>query len=134
MPSSVWSRHPRFTLSILVALCMTTLVLLGQNNFQGGDSHSHFAISLKDDSLSARLERADHIYNKVLKDRQGLIQKFGPSASDVVPSVSYIFNLLSFAPNVYSQFPSRSTSLARIHNLGFLPTSLQLSTRSRAHR
>ena len=85
MPS-VWARHPRFSLLVLVALCITTLVLLGQSNFQEGSSgYTHYATTLKDDSLASRLERADDIYIKVLKDRKGLIQKFGPSANDVIP-------------------------------------------------
>ena len=94
---AVWSRHPRFSLS-LTTLILVTFVLLNQNNSQEDSSrHSHYSTPLKDNSLPARLKRADTIYNKVLKDRKGLIQKFGPSASDVhswVPCIS----ILIFAP------------------------------------
>ena len=61
---------------------MTTLVLLGQNISDAPGRRE--SVLLQDDTLTARLQRAEQIYNKVLKDRQGLIQKFGPLPSDVV--------------------------------------------------
>lgn len=36
-----------------------------------------------DNGLPKRVERSDRIYNKVLRDRQAMIKKFGPTADDV---------------------------------------------------
>jgi hypothetical protein len=75
----VWQRHPRYSLLILAVLA-TTLYLLVP--FQQETLTSSF-VTMTDNDLPNRMERANQIYNKVLEDRKGLIQKFGPTPKDI---------------------------------------------------
>lgn len=75
----VWSRHPRYSLFILVVLATTFYLLTPLNQ----EPFPTSLFVMKDNDLSNRVYRAHHIYNKVLEDRKGLINKFGPSPKDI---------------------------------------------------
>lgn len=66
---SLWQRHPRYAM-LLVAVLITTFYLL-------------VPTGPRDNSLQSRLKHSKAIYSKVLKDRRGLIKKFGPQPKDI---------------------------------------------------
>ncbi|KAL0952968.1 hypothetical protein HGRIS_007179 [Hohenbuehelia grisea] len=72
----VWNRHPRFALFIFVVICGTLFVL----NSPFSDP---IPLVLSDPGLAGRLQRSNHIYDKVLRDRKELIKKFGPTPEDI---------------------------------------------------
>ncbi len=76
----IWTRHPRYTLLVLAVL-VTTLYLLNTYQETPTVKASRY---IHDAGLSARLQRADAIYEKTLRDRKGLIKMFGPSSSDIM--------------------------------------------------
>jgi len=73
--AGLWQRHPRYTMLVIVALITTFYLLVPA----GPPRPFH----LRDNSLQSRLEHSKAIYSKVLKDRTGLIKKFGPSAKEI---------------------------------------------------
>ncbi|KAF8890931.1 methyltransferase domain-containing protein [Infundibulicybe gibba] len=76
----VWQRHPRYSIFVFVVLA-TTFYLL--NPYQQDIPQFRPSIELHDKSLPGRLSRADKTYAKLLRDRQALIKKFGPTPKDV---------------------------------------------------
>ena len=80
---SLFVQHIRFTLLILLTI-LTDLFLL----FSGPPVMQPWHLS--DAGLPARLERSHKIYEKLLKNRQELIKKFGPHPKDVVKWVSNV--------------------------------------------
>lgn len=75
----VWQRHPRYSILILAVLA-TTLYLLVPIQHEG---IAPPLFTMTDNDLPNRMERAHRIYDKVLKDRKVLIEKFGPSPKDI---------------------------------------------------
>lgn len=71
-------RNPRNAL-ILFALVAGALYL-----FSSSGSPSAQRFGYVDESLPARVRNGERIYQKTVGGRQGLIQKFGPTAQDVV--------------------------------------------------
>lgn len=88
MPPSVWSRHPRYIVLVGLIVCATFYLLTTDvSSFPPPpytSSSNVYEVTLKDQGLPGRVARADKIYNKFLGDRQGLIQKFGPSPEDIM--------------------------------------------------
>jgi hypothetical protein len=70
----VWQRHPRYTILVTVALITAFYLLV---------PHGPPAFIIKDNALATRVERSIEIYDKLLKNRQGLIKKFGPQPKDI---------------------------------------------------
>ncbi|TCD62167.1 hypothetical protein EIP91_007273 [Steccherinum ochraceum] len=79
MSSMIFQRHPRYALLVFVILAGTVWLL-----FSDGGHVSQAGV--RDLSLSARLDRAEKIYQKTLKGRQGLIKKFGPTPNQIAIS------------------------------------------------
>lgn len=73
------SRHPRYFLTI-VLLMVTTIYVLSLSY----PTLPPVIVSWGASDLADRVEKAERIYDKVLHDRQGLIQKFGPTPNDVL--------------------------------------------------
>ncbi|KAJ6593776.1 methyltransferase domain-containing protein [Mycena capillaripes] len=103
--SRVWQRHPRYSLFIFVVLA-STLYLLGpyQTSLPPLNSSNRAWIA---HDLPSRLARSEHIYQKLLKDRQGLIKKFGPTPKNVVlfpPNVAPwpAYTVWDFFPAAYN--------------------------------
>ena len=88
MSRIVWQRHPRYALSVLVILVTTFYFLNPYETSQPLLAPPPSVASHNEHDLPTRMERAETIYNKVLRDRQGLIRKFGPTPSDVAMCVS----------------------------------------------
>jgi len=78
MPS-VWQRHPRFTLLILVVLAITLYLFVPINH----ESTVQPLFDMIDNDLPSRMERAHRIYSKVLENRKKLIDRFGPTPKDI---------------------------------------------------
>ena len=74
--AAAWLRHPRYSLLILVTL-ISTFYLLFVPRQQTQFFH------LQDSSLDARIQRSHTIYDKLLAQRQGLLNKFGPNPKDI---------------------------------------------------
>ncbi|KAH8082829.1 methyltransferase domain-containing protein [Cristinia sonorae] len=83
--STVFHRHPRYAVLVFAILAGTVWLLFA-------DSHGPILQSgSRDLSLSARVSRAENIYQKILKGRKGLIGKFGPTPEKITmfpPDVS----------------------------------------------
>lgn len=58
-----------------------------------------------DARLSTRVANAELAYREVVKKRQSLVHKYGPSPSEIVPYVLDPFFHESFLINVLSRFP-----------------------------
>ena len=71
--ASVWLRHPRYSLLLLVTLITTFYLLFVPH---GGPTYVQ-------DSLETRVRRSHKIYEKFLVQRQGLIEKWGPDPNDI---------------------------------------------------
>lgn len=80
--AAIWSRHPRYAL-LLFAVLATTFYLLAPPPFPPPPHHLR-GPHIVDNTLPARLARADAIYEETLRDRKGLIEKFGPTPKDVM--------------------------------------------------
>jgi len=80
MPS-VWQRHPRYFIAVAMVI-LTTIYLL--NPYQSPLRTDLYEISIRDSELPARLERAERVYSKGVGDRREMIQKFGPTARDIL--------------------------------------------------
>lgn len=92
-----FARHPRFTIFVVLALCGVFYLLS-----PGPAQYGYLSRPWKeyDGNLPARMERAHDIYDKLLKDRQGLIKKHGPHPKDIV---KYVINV-QLAKVVYLTF------------------------------
>lgn len=75
----VWQRHPRCSLLILGVLATTLYLLVPINH----EFTTPPLFNMIDNDLPNRMERAHHIYNKVLVNRKKLIDRFGPSPKDI---------------------------------------------------
>lgn len=80
MPS-ILQRHPRYSLLSGFLLLATFLLLASQH----APPPPAFIINAGgQESLDERLDRAESIYQRVLRDRQGLIERFGPTPDKVM--------------------------------------------------
>lgn len=80
MPS-ILQRHPRYSLLSGFLLLATFLLLASQH----APPPPAFTINAGgQESLDERLDRAESIYQRVLRDRQGLIERFGPTPDKVM--------------------------------------------------
>ena len=75
--AGIWTRHPRYAVLVTVALVTALYMLLPMSPSSPG------MYTLKDSTLPSRVQRSIMIYDKLLKARQGLIKKFGPSPKDI---------------------------------------------------
>lgn len=90
MPS-VFSRHPRYALFTGFLLLVTFLLLASQHTPPPFAPHE-FAIT-QGNYLQDRLAASEHTYQRMLKDRQGLIEKFGPTRDKIMMYVAFLFRL-----------------------------------------
>ncbi|KAF5329604.1 hypothetical protein D9619_009389 [Psilocybe cf. subviscida] len=107
----VWSRHPRYSILVAVALLTTFYLLLPESLPAYRRTY--------DADLHGRVERSKAIYNKVLKDRKGLIKKFGegdPKKIDLFPP-----DVSPWPPyTVWDFFPAAFNCPHEIERLGAL--------------
>ncbi|EPQ55518.1 hypothetical protein GLOTRDRAFT_121112 [Gloeophyllum trabeum ATCC 11539] len=78
MPS-VLQRHPRYSLFVLLVLSGTLYMLATDSLWGYGSPH----VVTYDPSLSSRIAKSEMIYERMLKKRQQLIERFGPSPKDI---------------------------------------------------
>jgi hypothetical protein len=137
--TGIWTRHPRYTFAGGLLSIVLFLFLITSPPHPSSSSLGAYRWQSRPDSdLSSRLALSNSIYNEFLQDRQGLIKKFGPTKEDVALCVVYLGCALLFkshhANQSITQLLPRCSALARIHSLGLLPSSVQLSTRSSEDR
>ncbi|THH01271.1 hypothetical protein EW145_g6945 [Phellinidium pouzarii] len=82
MPS-VFQRHPRYALFSGFIILATFLLLAAQHAPPLEPPSYIDAYVPNPNALESRLAQAEHTYQKMLVDRQGLIQKFGPTSDKV---------------------------------------------------
>jgi hypothetical protein len=80
--ATVWLRHPRYSLLILVTLISTFYLLFVPRNP---------SFHLQDNTLVNRVQRSHAIYDKVVAQRQGLLKKFGPNPKDIALYIAVSF-------------------------------------------
>jgi hypothetical protein len=78
----VWQRHPRYAVFVFVVI-LTTFYLLNPY-YQPPPLSDGPLIPISDLTLSSRLARSENGYQKMLEQRKGLIQRFGPLPKDVL--------------------------------------------------
>ena len=77
-------RHPKFTLGIGFLVLCTFLLLANRQPFEPRSTDVSFEQSHGDvPSLRTRLKNAETAYQDMLKQRKGLIHKFGPSTDKI---------------------------------------------------
>ncbi|KAG8215373.1 hypothetical protein J3R82DRAFT_8971 [Butyriboletus roseoflavus] len=74
---------------------LTTIYLL--NPYQTPLRTDLYEISIRDNELPARLERAERVYSKLVGDRREMIRRFGPTARDISMYANHFY--LRFQPN-----------------------------------
>lgn len=79
-PISILQRHPRYSLLSGFLLLSTFLLLASQHV----PPPPPLIVNYGMDNLEERLDRAEVIYQRTLRDRQGLIQRFGPTPDKVM--------------------------------------------------
>jgi hypothetical protein len=109
----VWQRHPRYFL--LVALVLTTTFFL-LSPYESPLSTDSYAAYIRDNTLPARLERSERVYQKVIAGRKDLIQRYGPNSRDIVMCVPPAHYSCCGELNIF-QVPTRQGSMASIHCL-----------------
>ena len=77
--ATVWVRHPRYSLLILVSLITTFYLLFVPHE----EPVKSFKFLVQDDSLKTRVQRSHTIYDKFLVQREGLLKKWGPEPKDI---------------------------------------------------
>ena len=75
--ATVWLRHPRYSLLILVTLITTFYLLFVPHQPPIQPFH------VQDNSLESRVQRSHTIYDKLLIQREGLLKKWGPNPKDI---------------------------------------------------
>ena len=70
--TTVWLRHPRYSLLILLTLITTFYLLFVPHERPIQSFH------IQDNSLKTRVQRSHTIYDKFLVQREGLLKKWGP--------------------------------------------------------
>jgi len=75
--ATVWLRHPRYSLLILVTLITTFYLLFVPHQQPIQTFH------VQDNSLETRVQRSHTIYDKLLVQREGLLKKWGPNPKDI---------------------------------------------------
>ncbi|KAF9523667.1 methyltransferase domain-containing protein [Crepidotus variabilis] len=110
-----FARHPRFTIFVVLALCGVFYLLS-----PGPAQYGYLSRPWKeyDGNLPARMERAHDIYDKLLKDRQGLIKKHGPHPKDIV---NFPPDVAPWPPyTVWDYFPAAFNCPHEVDRLGAL--------------
>ncbi|EGN91733.1 hypothetical protein SERLA73DRAFT_192086 [Serpula lacrymans var. lacrymans S7.3] len=82
MPA-IWQRHPRYFL-IIVIIVSATFFLLSPYQSSLQTDPALYAATIRDDSLPARVERAERVYTRMTDDRRELIKKHGPTPADIL--------------------------------------------------
>ena len=98
--ATVWLRHPRYSLIILVTL-ITTCYLLFVPHEQPTPS-----FLVQDDSLETRVQRSHTIYDKLLIQREGLLKKWGPNPKDIALYVVLFPFMVAASELLVVQFPA----------------------------
>lgn len=79
---------------------LTTIYLL--NPHQSPFRSDLYEISIRDNELPARLERAERVYSKSVGERKEMIGRFGPTARDISMYVNH-----SYLPFQFQRIPFR---------------------------
>lgn len=79
---AIWQRHPRYFIFVAVVLVLT-FITLGPVPLPGRGEPLVVYGTVGDHNLPERIERSERIYQKTLKDREGLIKQFGPTPDDI---------------------------------------------------
>lgn len=93
---------------------LTTIYLL--NPYQSPLRTDLYEISIRDNELPARLERAERVYSKVVGDRKEMIRKFGPTARDISMYANHFYLRLQPKRNSF-QVPARQGTMATLYRL-----------------
>ncbi|PPQ65698.1 hypothetical protein CVT24_012116 [Panaeolus cyanescens] len=114
--AGIWQRHPRYTAFVTLGLMITLYMLY--SNTDGPVPASSKVFILQDSTLPSRVQRAHEIYDDMLKQREGLIKKFGPKPKDIE---LFPENKAPWPPyTVWDFFPAAFTCPHEIQRLGAL--------------
>ena len=75
--ASIWKRHPRYTLLLVIILLATCFILVPP-----GPAFKPVMFADEPD-LHHRLARSEDLYEQALVARAALLRRFGPSPEDV---------------------------------------------------
>jgi hypothetical protein len=82
MPGVFCQRHPRYVFFVALII-LTTVYLLNSNQVPPALVTLRGPANVYDTTLPARVVRAENIYDRVLRGRQSLIKRFGPTPHDI---------------------------------------------------
>lgn len=146
MPIS-FLRHPKYTIITALGLC-TIFYLLAPS---GNTTDVAKPWNEYDSDLPLKIDKSHLIYDKMLKDRQAMIKKFGPHPRDILKYVlkyppfltTTKRSSLSFPPDkspwpAYTICKPEFVGLQKLRNWrcrrGLLSGSVQLPSRNRSSR
>ena len=116
--ATVWIRHPRYSLLIVVTLITTFYLLFVPH-------HEELAFGIPDTSLASRVRRSHAIYDKFLVQRKGMIKKWGPEPKDIS---LYVVTRVFFSLFIKGPRSKRCVSADSLltYHLGLLTLSVSL--------
>lgn len=82
MAGSVFIRHPRYAIVLAFLLASSLYLILPLSGPPGGFTPLRFANNDFTD-LSYRMAQAEVIYERTIQERAGLIERYGPKASEI---------------------------------------------------
>ncbi|KAF5339969.1 hypothetical protein D9611_012433 [Ephemerocybe angulata] len=80
MAAAVWNRHPKYAILVVVAILTTVYLLVP---YSGPVNTARYDIVTRGADLVSRIQQSHDIYDRLLKNRKGLIKKFGPNPADI---------------------------------------------------
>ena len=105
MPS-VFSRHPRYALFTGFLILATFLLLAAQHAPPPPPPPSLEGLIIHGNALQERLAMSERAYQKMLRDRQGLIEKFGPTREKIMMCAYNNSAVYPFSDQLSPQVPT----------------------------
>ncbi|KIK61067.1 hypothetical protein GYMLUDRAFT_85072 [Collybiopsis luxurians FD-317 M1] len=99
--ASIWKRHPRYSILLLVILLATCFVLVPPGSYNEPSLHR---MSFDGGAIEQRLATSEIFYRKALQDRQALLKRFGPTPEDVenFPDHDKPYTIWNFFPAAFN--------------------------------
>ncbi|KAJ4471589.1 hypothetical protein J3R30DRAFT_3836542 [Lentinula aciculospora] len=100
--ASVWKRHPRYSILLVVLLLATCFVLVPSGPHEPPFKHMSFDDTTPD--IKQRFALSEAFYEKALADRAALLKRFGPRPEDVetFPDHDKPYTIWNFFPAAFN--------------------------------
>ncbi|KAJ3737662.1 hypothetical protein DFJ43DRAFT_1148786 [Lentinula guzmanii] len=100
--ASVWKRHPRYTIFLVVLLLSTCFILIPSAPYEPSFKHMAYDDTTLD--VKQRFALSGALYEKALMDRAALLKRFGPLPEDVetFPDHDKPYTIWNFFPAAFN--------------------------------